>query len=229
LSILFRMERWLTIAQLAHAWTPELMGTEGDASRYEQDLVHLLLTDIINGRLDNAGPLRDGRRFGLRLIMPDGRAHFLEGHEVNDLIQAGENVPALLHRIVVMKEAVLDFAHRHALPPPSWWADTVAASDEAKANMPSDDVAPISSATSEKPATAVLARRRGRRPERLESVKKEMKGDIQQERLTVAELQNMPEKNMALTYNASRDTVRKARNAVLSEFVGICRNSSNDK
>jgi hypothetical protein len=65
---------------------PEIPGAEQDPQQFEQDLVHLLLEDIINKRLDDAGPLAEGRRLGLRLITPDGQAGFLEGHQVRDLI-----------------------------------------------------------------------------------------------------------------------------------------------
>ena len=46
-----------------------------------------------------------------------------------------------------------------------------------------------------------------------------MKHDIRECRLTVAELRGMLEKAMAERYGVSRDTARKARSAVLSEFV----------
>jgi hypothetical protein len=45
-----------------------------------------------------------------------------------------------------------------------------------------------------------------------------MRADLRQGRRTVPELKNMLEKNLASTYGVSRDTARKARNAVLSEF-----------
>jgi DNA-binding GntR family transcriptional regulator len=45
-----------------------------------------------------------------------------------------------------------------------------------------------------------------------------MRNDIQHGRHTVAELENMLEKNLATNYGVSRDTARKARKAVLSEL-----------
>ena len=66
MSILFRTKGWLTIAQLARAWTAEIPGAERDPQQFEQELVHLLLEDIVNRRLDDAGPLAEGRRLGLR-------------------------------------------------------------------------------------------------------------------------------------------------------------------
>ena len=52
MSILFRKKGWLTVAQLAHAWTAEITGAKQDPQQFEQDLVHLLLEDIVNKRLE---------------------------------------------------------------------------------------------------------------------------------------------------------------------------------
>jgi DNA-binding GntR family transcriptional regulator len=46
-----------------------------------------------------------------------------------------------------------------------------------------------------------------------------MELDIQEGRLTPADLRDMLEKNMAERYGVSRDTTRKALEAVLSEIV----------
>lgn len=62
-------------------------------------------------------------------------------------------------------------------------------------------------------------RARGRRPEKLQLVKEAMKTDLRRGRYTVAGLQETIEKELAATYGVSRDTVRKARNAVVSEFA----------
>jgi hypothetical protein len=62
-------------------------------------------------------------------------------------------------------------------------------------------------------------RKRGRKPDKLERVKEAMRGDIVDGRQTSDGLQNMREKTLAEKYGASRDTARKARTAVLSEFV----------
>ena len=89
MSILFRTKGWLTIAQLARAWTAEIQGAERDPQQFEQELVHLLLEDIVNKRLDDAGPLAEGRRLGLRIITPDHRAGFLDGDQARDLLLPG--------------------------------------------------------------------------------------------------------------------------------------------
>jgi hypothetical protein len=186
-SILLRAEEGLTIAQLAHAWAPELPGAEGDTPRCEQELVRLLLQDTLNGRFDKAGPRRDGQRSGLRLIMPNNRPYFLKGDEAKGLISAGGNVPYLLTQILVMREAALDFACRRQLPPPSWWTDKTEASA-----VPAHPKAP------HEPTT--------------------MRDDIQEGRLMLAELKVMGEKSLSHKYKVSRDTARKARQAVLSEL-----------
>jgi ParB-like nuclease domain len=120
MSNLFRTQGWLTIAQLTRAWANELEAT--DPKQSEQDFEHILLGDAINGCLDDTGPLRDGRRLGLRLITPDYKAAFIAGHELNDLMRTDRG--RVRHNVVVLKEAVLDFAKRHRLRLPTWWADT---------------------------------------------------------------------------------------------------------
>lgn len=216
MSILFRTKEGLTVAQLARAWSAEIPGAKQDPQQFEQDLTQLLLEDIINKRLDDAGPLADGRRLGLRVITPEGKAGFLEGHQARDLIHSGDALAFSLNRIVVMKEAALYFARRHELPPPSWWIDTIAASTEPPNHLASD---PLRKAASKSPAEAGLKRPRGAKPKKLEQVKEAMRNDIRDGRLTVAELNDMLEKDLAAQYgHVSRDTARKARRAV-SEFV----------
>jgi hypothetical protein len=78
-----------------------------------------LLEDIVNGRLDNSGPLREGRRLGLRLIKDEWSAGFIEGRQLLDPIR--NQYSWVLTHVALMKEAVLDFAQRHQLPSPSWW------------------------------------------------------------------------------------------------------------
>jgi len=219
-SILFRTKEWLTIAQLARAWTAEILGAEQDPQQFEQELVNLLLEDIVNNRLDEAGPLVEGRRLGLRLITPEGRSGFLEGHQVRDIPSAGDALTFLLNRIVVMKEAALDFARRHELPPPSWWTDAFAASPKPATNhsVP-DGTIPIPKAASKSPVEVRLRRPRGRKPRKLEQVKEAMRNDIRQGQLPVTALMNMLEKDLAPRYGVSRDTARKARKAVCREFI----------
>jgi hypothetical protein len=229
MSILFRTKEYLTVAQLARAWTAEIPGAKQDPQQFEQDLVHLLLEDIVNKRLDDAGPLAEGRRLGLRFINPDGRASFLDGHQVRDLILFSDTLPFFLDRIVVMKEAALDFARRHELPPPSWWTDALAASPKPANHLAPGGTIPIPKAASKSPVETRLRRPRGPKPKKLEGVKKAMKDDIRHGRLTVAELNNMLEKDLAPRYGGvSRDTARKAREAVCREFNSRQR-ATNDK
>ena len=135
MSKLFRTKEHLTIAQLTPAWSVELAEVGEDPSRCKQNLAHILMEDIINGRLDNSGPLLEGRRLGVALITPEHKAGFIEGHQLRDLFRTGQDwVP---HYVVIMKEAVLDFARRHRLHPPSWWTD----SEETPPNDRTSDVA----------------------------------------------------------------------------------------
>jgi hypothetical protein len=75
-----------------------------------------------------------------------------------------------------------------------------------------------STAETQTPSAAGPGRRRGARPRKFEQTKEAMKSDIQNVRLTVAQLENMREKDLAARYQVSRDTVRRARDAVLSEL-----------
>jgi hypothetical protein len=114
----------MTIAQLAGAWGSELAEGGEDPKLCEQNLVHILMEDILNGRFDDSGPPRDdGQRLGLRLITPEHKAGFIKGPQLHELIHIDRS--RVLHNVLIMKEAVLDFAQRHHLPSPSWWADSV--------------------------------------------------------------------------------------------------------
>jgi hypothetical protein len=82
------------------------------------------MEDIINGRLDNSGPLLKGRRLGVALITPEYKAGFIEGHQLRDLSRTGQDwVP---HYVVIMKEAALDFVfpdpapHQENVPSNIW-------------------------------------------------------------------------------------------------------------
>jgi hypothetical protein len=66
-------------------------------------------------------------------------------------------------------------------------------------------------------APPLNARRRGHLPVKFEQTKAAMRRDIQEGRMTADELRGRLEKELAAAYNVSRDTARKARNAVLSE------------
>jgi hypothetical protein len=66
--------------------------------------------------------------------------------------------------------------------------------------------------------TASPDRKRGRKPKKLEEVKRAMRRDIQSGRHSATDLAGMLEKNLASEYGVSRDTARRARTAVLSEM-----------
>src|SRR5262249_29571805 len=63
------------------------------------------------------------------------------------------------------------------------------------------------------------AGKRGSKPEKLEATKKQMRNDLANNRYTGMQLREMKEEALAATYGVSRDTARKARDAVLS---GLC-------
>jgi hypothetical protein len=80
--------------------------------------------------------------------------------------------------------------------------------------------------TSNERATQQTTRRRGRRPRKLEQVKEAMRSDLREGSRTETGLRNMLEKELEAAYGVSRNTARKARNAVLLESGG---NSKRDK
>ena len=122
MSKVYRTKGFLTIAQVAHSWAPELVGPGEHVLHCEQNLAHELVEDVLNGRFDASGPLSDGQNSAIHLITPDNKAAIIEkGQELAEL--AAANPGFFSHHVVLMKEAVLGFAKRRQLPQPSWWSD----------------------------------------------------------------------------------------------------------
>lgn len=128
MSNLFRNKGALTVAQLARAWSSELVASGRNPEQCEHELIDVVLEEILNGRFDDSGPPREGRRLGLRLITGEWSAGFIEGRQLLDPIRS--QYPWVLTRVALTKEAVLDFAQRHQLPSPSWWVDSTGISPE---------------------------------------------------------------------------------------------------
>jgi hypothetical protein len=215
MSMLFRTQKCLTIFQLTRAWGLELAKGGGEPEQYAHDLTHILLQDIVNGRLDDSGPFWDGRRSGVGFITTDYKVGFIEGCYFLELATSEPTKDWVLRHVVVMKEAVLDFARRHEIPPPSWWTDGSSVSPDAGVttnDSPSIAASPIQAPTHS--ATTL----RGRKAKKLNQVKETMREDIRLGRETPDGLRDMLEKDLAANYGVSRDTARKARDAVLSEM-----------
>jgi hypothetical protein len=106
---------WLSIPQLVPAWANELADDTPSFYELRDKLWYGLREDVTNGLLDD--PLRDGSRLGLGHIDPAGHARYIEGWRLRDLFGEMEE------SILVSKEAALEFAQLHNLPPPSWWSD----------------------------------------------------------------------------------------------------------
>jgi hypothetical protein len=214
MSSLFRTQKCLTILRLTRAWGLELAKGGGEPEQHVHDLTHILLQDIVNGRLDDSGPFWDGRRSGVAVITANYKVGFIEGRCLLELATSEPTKNWVLRYVVVMKEAVLDFASRHEIPPPSWWTDGSSVSPEAGVTMkgsPSIAASPIQAPTHS-------ARLRGRKAKKLDQVKETMREDVRLGRETPDGLRNMLEKDLAAKYGVSRDTARKARDAVLSEL-----------
>jgi hypothetical protein len=90
------------------------------------------------------------------------------------------------------------------------------------AELPTANPPPPPAAPHARSGIASYRRKRGRKPVKFERVKEAMRRDIAEGR----QLEDMLEKELAHIYGVSRDTARKARIAVLSEYV---ENSNSDK
>jgi hypothetical protein len=123
MSMIFRTKDWMTVGQLVRDWAGELAAPGDDPKRFERDLLHTLMEDIVNGRLDNSGPFSEDQRSGLRLITPENKAGFIGGHQLRDLTPVDQANRWVLEYVLVMREAVLDFAKRRQLSAPSWWTN----------------------------------------------------------------------------------------------------------
>jgi hypothetical protein len=211
-SIVFRTKDWVTIPELTGAWSLELTKDREDPKQVERHLRDLLIYDIINGRLDEAGPLVNDRRPGLRIILSEFvPPRSITGRELAPLISPA---PDVLERFVVMKEAVLDFARRRKLPSPSWWAGPDSLSADSGAACPAIEVPDVPP----NPAPTGLAKRPGRKPDKRNQVKDAMRKDIRTGRVTITDLSKMDDKDLAFQYEVNRETARKARTEVLSEM-----------
>lgn len=69
------------------------------------------------------------------------------------------------------------------------------------------------------PSAVILAKRRGKRPLKLRETISRMTGHLADGTTTREELASMGEKRMAHVYEVSRDTARRARDAVLGRAV----------
>jgi Bacterial regulatory proteins, gntR family len=214
MSILFRTQKCLTIFELTRAWGSELAKGGGEAEQHVHDLTRILMQDIVNGHLDDSGPLWEGRRSGVGCITPDYKVGLIEGRHLLELAKSELTNNWALHYLVVMKEAVLDFASRHEIPPPSWWTDGTSVSTDADVTTKGAHSIPASPIL----APTHSARPRGRRPKKLDQVKDAMREDIRRGHKSPHGLRDMLEKDLAASYGVSRDTVRRARDAVLLEM-----------
>src|SRR5262249_11332113 len=173
MSIGFRAQKCLTILQLTRAWGWELAKDGREPDQHVHDLTHILMQDIVNGRLDDSGPLWDGRRLGVGCIRDDYKFAPIEGHHLLALATS-KLKNWILYNVVVTKEAELDFANRHEIPPPSWWTNGSSVSPDAGVTTKGTD----SIAASPIPAPSHSARGRGRRPKKLDRVKAAMREHI---------------------------------------------------
>jgi hypothetical protein len=104
--------KWVTVSELVRAWAKQLADARTGVYEFEDKLSYHLERDIINGVLDD--PLRNGSRLGVRVIGPGGQPIYIEGWRLYGLFRTMERY------ILLSDEAVLEFARRHKVRPPSW-------------------------------------------------------------------------------------------------------------
>lgn len=95
-------------------------------------------------------------------------------------------------------------------------------SDEPRTTKPhrpgTAEISRLKAEETQNPSLLRPGRRRGRRPVKREATKEAMRENIRAGRITADGLADMQEKNLEADYGVSRDTARKARDAVLSEM-----------
>ena len=112
----------------------------------------------------------------------------------------------------------------HGLDLPKFWRPPISEPPELEKE------ARVSSTPEPSSPMGLGVRRRGRKPSKFESAKEAMRRDIRDGQRTVASLDALPEKNLVDAYGGfSRDTMRKARTAVLSEIVEKSNSTNSDK
>jgi hypothetical protein len=157
LSSLYRTKASLILAELLPAWAKELAADEIEIAQVEQDLTGVLIDDIVHGYLDDKGPLKDDLCVGVRFIKSNGAVMDVRGHQIGEMLEREATSPArfkrLCHRIVVMREAVLDFARRRELAPPSWWSKkTIFSTDKGALELDAPSLANATELDSLRPA-----------------------------------------------------------------------------
>jgi len=102
----------------------------------------------------------------------------------------------------------------HGLDLPKFWRPPISEPPELEKE------ARVSSAFEPSSPKGLEVRQRGRKPTKFERVKEAMRRDIREGQRTMASLDALLEKDLVDAYGGfSRDTMRKARTAVLSEMV----------
>jgi hypothetical protein len=115
----------------------------------------------------------------------------------------------------VYRDQFVSLLSKHGLDLPKFWRAPV---DEPQAEEEVQNLKGVMACRKGLLPAGSCTRKRGRKPIRFNKAAEAMRLDLQGKQ-TPNSLRDMPEKNLANMYGVSRDTARKARNAVLSEIV----------
>jgi hypothetical protein len=202
-----RTREWINFAEIADWCARENGSIKPDEER--RSIAYAML-----GASLRAGEFERSGRTRVLFLSPSTSMAKITRETFETIVAANDDeilVSAYLAHCWVPRDICREWFGRQRLPWPLVF-DPVSGEEVA------DQAPKVPSAVSVPKTT--IGRKRGRKPYVLKRVMLQMRDDIKHGRSTLAQLQDTLEKNLAANYGASRDTVRKARSAVVSEFVG---------
>ena len=217
-----RVREWINFAEIAE-WCSREDGSIQPNEKKRAAALDALERDLLAGEFDENGRSRvlflspeSTRARMTRAWLKDAIEYNYDGHQGRSAYTAHCWIP---------RDLAQRWFERHRLSLPPWLTPSVLGSAQgAPASRPL--ASHIETPPEEISRPAAEGRKRGPRPRKLERAKEAMREDIRQGRQTTSSLRAMLEKELETIYQVSRDTARKARDAVLSEFV---ENSNRDK
>jgi hypothetical protein len=217
------IREWINFAEIAE-WCSKEDGSIVPNEQKRAAAFDVLQTDLLAGEFEDSGRSRVLFLFSGVTKAKMTRASLKDAIEYDYDGKHGRSYAA---HCWIPRDMAEQWFERHRLPLPPWFARP------ARRFTPGTPVAPrppshvagrkVSPKESSRDSQE---RKRGPRPTKRARTMEAMRGDIRDGRQSAHSLHAMLEKELAATYGVSRDTARKARSKVLSEFVD---NSNRDK
>jgi hypothetical protein len=223
-----RVREWINFAEIAE-WCSKEDGSIVPNEQKRAAAFDVLQTDLLAGEFEESG--RSRVLFLLSTVTKSKmtRASLKDAIEYDYDGQHGRSYAA---HCWIPRGLAEQWFERHRLPLPPWFARSArrfTPDTPATPQLPSHIA--DRKASPKESSRVSRERKRGRRPTKRARAMEAMRGDIRDGRQSASSLHAMLEKELAATYGVSRDTARKARSAVLSEFVenSNCDKTTNDK